>query len=260
MPDTTKKTHAAVTGGGSALSRYQEVVVGRKGLPALLYFEFCAWLTFIPGALGLWLRKVFWRRLLGTCGAGVVFGANVTLRHPHRIHLGNRVVVSEGAILDARNESFDEVIKLGDDVMLANYTMISCKSGIVAIGARSGLGAHTIVQSTSDCPVSIGEDVIIGPRCYIVGGGSYRTDRTDIPIWQQGIEPDGGCILERNVWLGAAVNVLGGLTVKTGAVVAAGAVVTRDVAENTICGGVPAKTIRLRTGGGETSGGEAPER
>jgi len=228
------------------MSRYQDVVIGRRGFFSTLYFELGTWLTFIPGALGLWLRKVFWRRLFGSCGSGVVFGANVTLRHPHRIHLGDRVVISEGVILDARNENSTEVIKLGNDVMLANGTLISCKSGSVHIGDQVGIGAQTIIQSTSDCPVTIGADAIIGPRCYIVGGGSYHTDRTDIPIRQQGIIADGGCAIENNVWLGAAVNVLGGVRVETGAVVAAGAVVTRDVPTNTISAGVPARTIKTR--------------
>ncbi len=250
MATESRKTHVAVTAGGSALSRYQDVVIGRKGFLSTLYFELCAWLIFIPGALGLWLRKVFWRRLFGSCGSGVVFGSNVTLRHPHRIHLGDRVVVSEGVILDARNENSTGVIHLGNDVMLANNTMISCKSGSVQIGDQVGIGAQTIIQSTYDCPVTIGADVIIGPRCYIVGGGSYHTDRIDIPIRQQGIIDDGGCIIDNNVWLGAAVNVLGGVRVESGAVVATGAVVTRDVPANTISAGVPARTIKQRTESG----------
>ena len=242
-----KKTHAAVTSRDSALSRYQDVVVGKKGFGATLYFEWCVWLALVPGALGLLLRKWFWPRLFNSCGRGVVFGANVILRHPHRIELGCRVVISEGTVLDARTDQRSDVIQIDDDVMLANYTIISCKGGSVRIGANTGLGAHTIIQSTTDCPVSIGADVIIGPRGYVVGGGSYNMDRNDVPIWQQGIKPDGGCTLENNVWLGAAVNVLGGVTVRTGAVIAAGAVVTRDVPEDMVCGGVPAKPIRRRT-------------
>jgi len=226
--------------------RYQKVVVGRGGFPATAYFEFCAWLTYIPGALGLWLRKIFWRRLFGSCGTGVVFGCNVTLRHPHRMHLGDRVVVSEGVILDARNEDSEEVIRLGNDVMLANNTMISCKQGTVHIGDDVGLGAQTIIQSTNNCPVSIGNDTIVGPRCYIVGGGSYNIDRADVLIRQQGIAADGGCVVESNVWLGAAVNVIGGVTVNSGAVVAAGAVVTRDLEPNSVSAGVPARTIKMR--------------
>ena len=246
----SRKTHDAVTSGGSALSRYQDVVIGRKGFLSALYFELCTWLTFVPGALGLGLRKILWRRLFGSCGAGAVFGANVTLRHPHRVHLGDRVVVSEGTILDARSENSTEVIMLGNDVMLANNTMISCKSGSVHIGDQVGIGAQTIIQSTSGCPVRIGSDTIIGPRCYIVGGGSYHTERTDIPIRQQGIIDDGGCVLGDNVWLGASVNVLGGVRVNSGAVVASGAVVTRDVPTDTISAGVPARSVRLRTESG----------
>ncbi len=240
------KTHAAVTGGGSALRRYQDVMVGGRSLGRTLYYEWCSWLSPIPGALGLVLRKLFWPRLFGSCGAGTQFGAGVVIRHPNRIHLGQRVVISEGVILDGRNADTDEAIRIGDDTMLANSVMLSCKSGTIRIGAHAGIGAQTIIQSTSGCPVGVGDDVIIGPRCYLVGGGSYRLDRLDEPIWKQGIEPDTGCTVEDNVWLGANVTVLGGVTIASGSVIAAGAVVNRSVGENVICAGVPARVIRTR--------------
>ena len=82
-----KKTHASITGGSNPLARYQEVIVGSTSLGRLLYFEWCAWLAWIPGALGLLLRKVFWKRLFASCGEGVMFGAGVVLRHPGRIRL-----------------------------------------------------------------------------------------------------------------------------------------------------------------------------
>jgi acetyltransferase-like isoleucine patch superfamily enzyme len=243
-----KKTHAAVTGSGSALSRYQEVVVGRRSFGATIRYELYMLLSSIPGALGLLLRKIFWPQLFGSSGKGVAFGANVILRHPHRIHLGDRVVISEGCILDARNDKSDEIITLGDDVILSNYVMISCKNGSVKIGARTGVNAHTIIQSTNQCPVTVGEDVIIGPRCYIVGGGSYNTDRLDIPIWQQGIKEDGGVTLEEDIWLGANVTILGGVTMGTGSIAAAGAVLTKSIPTKAICGGVPGKIIKMRDG------------
>lgn len=52
-------------------------------------------------------------------------------------------------------------------------------------------------------------------------------------------------VLEANVWIGANATILPGVTIGENAVVAAGAVVTRDVPANTIVGGVPAKPIRL---------------
>ena len=49
---------------------------------------------------------------------------------------------------------------------------------------------------------------------------------------------------DKNVWIGANATVLAGVTIGNGAVVAAGAVVTKDVEPNTIVGGVPAKVIK----------------
>lgn len=240
------KTHAAVTEGGSAVTRYQDVVVGDRSLRATAYYEWCMWLAWIPGALGLFLRKTFWPRLFGSCGKGVVFAANIILRHPHRIHIGNRVIISEGCILDARNDRVDEVIVLGDNVILSNNVMVSCKNGSVRVGPLTGINAQTIIQSTNYCSVSIGADVIIGPRCYIVGGGNYNTDRLDIPMWQQGIKDDGGVAIENDVWLGANVTVLGGVTMGTGSIAAAGAVVNKNVSAMAICGGLPAKILKIR--------------
>lgn len=244
-----KKTHEAVIKGGSSLSRYQDVVVGKQSILSTIYFDFCGWLSCVPGALGLFLRKIFWPRLFGSCGKGVFFAANIILRHPNRIHLGDRVVISEGCILDARNKESDNVIVLKEDVIISNNIMISCKNGSVKIGARTGIGANTIIHSTNNCPVSIGADVIIGPQCYIVGGGDYNIDRLDIPIWHQGIKDDGGVSIEDDVWLCAKVIVIGGVSMRTGSVAAAGAVVTKTIPENTVCGGVPAIMIKNR---GET--------
>ena len=181
----------------------------------------------------------------------MLFGAGVVLRHPGRIHLGDRVVVSEGCILDARHPDSQRVLVLGDDVNLANNVMISAKQGQVNIGARSGVGAGTIVHSALGNPVRIGEDVIVGPQCYIVGGGNYNTDRLDIPIWHQGIRPDGGVEIAGDVWLGAKVSVLGGVKVAGGAVVATGAVLTKEVPARAVVAGAPAKVLKVR--------GEKPE-
>ena len=241
-----KKTHAAVTTGGSAMSRYQDVVVGSRSLKTFVYYEFCMFLSLLPGALGLFLRKIFWPRLFGSCGKGVAFAAGIILRHPGRIHIGDRVVISEGCILDGRSEDNAPSIVIGDDVILSNSVMVSCKNGTIKIGANTGINAQTIVQSTNACPVSIGEDVIIGPRCYIVGGGNFNTERLDIPIRLQNIKYDGGVIIEDDIWLGANVTVLGGVKMGKGSIAAAGAVVTNTIPTKAICAGIPAKIMKMR--------------
>jgi len=240
------KTQAAVTGEGSALARYQDVVVGRRGLAHTLHFELCAWLGPLPGALGLVLRQLFWPRLFGRCGKGVVFGPGVTLRHPHRIELGARVVIGEGAVLDARSPGHATALVLEDDVILAPQVVLAAKAAAIRIGARSGLGPHTSVVATDGNDVTIGADCPIGPRCSLIGGGSYHSGRRDVPIWRQGIKPGHHATLEDDVWLGAGVTVLGGVTIGQGSIVAAGAVVAKDVAPYTIAGGVPARPLKCR--------------
>lgn len=242
------KTHNAITGSGSALQKYQAVMVGTDSFWSTLYYEICVWLAYLPGAMGLFARKLFWPRLFKQCGHGVQFAYGITLRHPGRIVLGDNVVISEYCTLDARNPEVEIAIKLGDNVMLSNEVCLSAKGGTIEIGAHTGLGTKTTVQSTNDCPTTIGRDGIIGPHCYLVAGGTYHMEQLDVPTWRQGIKPDSGCHLLDNVWLGGQVTVLGDVIMEPGSVAAAGAVVTQNVGKNAIVGGVPARQIKVREG------------
>lgn len=222
-------------------------MVGSRSVFALFYYELCMLLGPVPGAPGMVLRKIFWPRMFGSCGKGCMFGAGIVVRHPGRIHLGRSVVISEGCILDGRHGTAERSIQLGDNVILSNNVMLSCKNGTIAIGRDTGINAQAIIQSTNDCPVNIGRDCIIGQRCLVIGGGSYNIDRLDIPIRKQGIRDDGGIVLKDNVWLGGNVTVLGGVTMDSGSVAAAGAVLTKSVAANSVNMGVPARTVRNRS-------------
>ena len=184
--------------------------------------------------------------MFGSCGKGVMFADNVVLRQPKRIHLGDNVIISEFCVLDARHDDEDKVITLDDNVMLSTNVMISCKNGCIKIGKNTGLSAQTIIHATNDCPVDIGDDVIIGPQSYISAGGNYHFDQLDVPIREQGINPDGGITIEDNIWLGARVTVLGGVTMASGSIAGAGAVVNKSIPANTICAGVPAKVLKER--------------
>ncbi len=242
-----KKTHAAITAEGSSLKKYQEIMVGSRSVSALLYYELCMLLGPVPGALGMVLRKIFWPRMFGSCGKGCMFGAGIVVRHPGRIHLGRSVVISEDCVLDGRHGTSARTIQLGDNVILSNNVMLSCKNGTIAIGKDTGINAQAIIQSTNDCPVNIGRDCIIGQRCLVIGGGSYNMNRLDTPIRKQGIRNDGGIVLKDNVWLGGNVTVLGGVTMDSGSVAAAGTILTKSVAANSVNMGIPARTVRNRS-------------
>lgn len=242
-----KKTHAAVTGSGSALAKYQQIVVGSTSLVYLLYFEICQLLAYIPGALGMMLRKLVWPGLFRSCGPKTVFGHGVVLRQPGRIRLGEAVVISEYCILDGRHSSSDTAIDIGDEVILSNNVMLSCKDGLIVIGNKVGVNAQTVIQSTNHNPVTIGNDCVIGQRCLVIGGGNYELGERHELIRERPIQVDGGVVIENNVWLGGNVTVLGGVTIGCGSVAAAGSVVSRSIPAYCVCMGVPARVVKERS-------------
>ncbi len=242
-----KKTHAAVTGKGSVLTKYQQVVVGSSSLGTLLYYELCQLMTFFPGALGMALRKLFWPRMFAECGKGTLFGIGVVIRHPKKIRLGKGVVISEYCVLDGRHGSDAHTITLGDNVMLSVNVMISSKQGSITVGNDVGINAQTIIQSTNDNTVKIEDDCIIGQRCFIIAGGNYDLGDREVLTRTRPIVPDGGVSIKKNVWLGGNVTVLGGVTIGEGSVAGAGSVVCQSVAPYSVCLGVPARVIKERT-------------
>ena len=93
--------------------------------------------------------------------------------------------------------------------------------------------------------VIIGNNVIIASNVAFVGG-DHKIDNISVPIRFSGIENDLPIIIEDDVWIGHGAILLNGITIHTGAVIAAGAVVTKDVPSMAVFGGVPAKLIRYR--------------
>lgn len=109
------------------------------------------------------------------------------------------------------------------------------------IGNNSGLGENCRLLGQ----VNIGDDVMMGPDCIIMTLGHEYRDRS-CPMRLQGNTPERPVIIEDDVWIGVRVTILPGIRIGCGAIVAAGAVVTRDVPPYCIVGGVPARVIKER--------------
>lgn len=109
----------------------------------------------------------------------------------------------------------------------------------ISIGDRAYLNAETRLACRNS-KISIGADVQIGPRV------SFETATHDIifsPDAGRGLDHQEICV-EDKVWIGAGATILPGVTIHEAAVVAAGAVVTKNVPAYTLVGGVPARKIK----------------
>jgi len=108
------------------------------------------------------------------------------------------------------------------------------------IGQNCRINENVFIQGAI-----IGDNVLIAPNVAILSVSHIHDDVT-IPIVEQGeTEPDPPKI-GNGVWLGRNVVVLKGVKIGDNSIVAAGAIVTKDVAPNTIVGGVPARLIKNR--------------
>ncbi len=228
--------------GSSARQKYAHLVVGRPGLGPLLRYELTMLASqWVPGALGLALRKMLYPRLLGACGRNVVFGHNVVLRHPHKIRLGDDVVIDDNCLLDAKGTS-NGGIAIGSGVFIGRNTILSCKNGDIDIGDGANVGFNCEVFSASR--VTIGANSLFAAYCYIIGGDHNYEDPTR-PIAEQG-RRSAGVLVGEGVWLGAGAKVMDGVTIGAHAIVGAGAVLTVDVPDKGVAMGRPARIVGTR--------------
>jgi acetyltransferase-like isoleucine patch superfamily enzyme len=198
----------------------------------------------LKGALGLILRQKLLPGLFKRAGKKIVFGSDVVLRSPGAIELGEKVVISDGAIVDGRSNS-ETGMTIGDRSIIGQRAMVLCKEGQITIGNDVGVGACSGLYAVGTNKLEIGDNCLIGPYTYF-GGTMYHHDDIDTPMRLQGHDLRGGIKVGEDCWFGAGVSVMDGVTIGNGAIVASGAVVTADVPPFAVVGGVPAKVIRRR--------------
>lgn len=119
----------------------------------------------------------------------------------------------------------------------------------ISFGNRVEVGPRSLFWSTR-AKIVIGNDVIFGPGVTIITGDHptniYGCKINSIKDEDKPAECDQDVVIDDDVWIGCNVTILKGVHIHSGAVIAAGSVVTKDVASNCIYGGVPAKKIKNR--------------
>jgi serine acetyltransferase len=173
------------------------------------------WLRIVGDRLRvLAYRGIGGRGIHGKC----LIGSGARIDRPYRLAMAERCVLQRGVWL--------------------NITSDSAK---MTIGAFSFIGYCTEIEVSQE--VRIGRGALVAPGVFIT---DHNHDTTlgrpmfDLPCVAAPV------IIGDDVWIGANAVVLPGVTIGDGAVVAAGAVVSRDVAAYSVVGGVPAKLIRSR--------------
>jgi acetyltransferase-like isoleucine patch superfamily enzyme len=200
--------------------------------------------SWIPGALGIFLRSLFYPLILGAVGRGVAFGANIAIRHPQKIHIGNNVVIDDNCVLDAKGAT-NKGIRIGNGVFVGRGTILTCHNGDIVLEDNVNIGFNCVISSLSS--IVIKKNHLMAAFCYLVGG-DHDSDRTDIPVLFQG-RSSKGIVVEENVWLGAGVTVLDGATVGRDSIIGAGAVVNKDIPEFAIAAGLPVRFLHDRRQG-----------
>ncbi len=226
------------------LSKYKTVFTGKVSFFYLLKYEFI--ITFIaplPGALGLFLRKLFFKTLFKKIGKGVIFGKNMTIRHPKKIEIGNNVVFDENSVIDAKGD--DNIgIKIEDNVFIGRNTILSCKEGNIKIGEHSNIGANCYLISETE--LTLGKYVFIAGNSYMVAGGNHSYENKDEPMMFQPSKSKGGIKIGDDVWIGASCTILDGVNIEKGSIIGATSLVNKSIPSYSIAVGIPAKVIKKR--------------
>jgi acetyltransferase-like isoleucine patch superfamily enzyme len=228
--------------GTSPLRKYQDLVVGSRSLLRLVLHETVLLTSsWVPGALGLLLRKLLYPLLLGSVGRGVVFGQGVALRHPRKIRIGDGTTVDDLVVLDAKGTQ-NRGIDIGRGVFLGRGTILSCKNGDIVLGDETNLGFHCEIFSGSS--VTVGRHGLFAAQAYLVGGG-HEFEQTGRAVIEQP-RSSVGIVLGDNVWLGTGAKVLDGVRIGRDVVVGANAVVNGDLPDGAVAAGIPARVLRRR--------------
>lgn len=128
-------------------------------------------------------------------------------------------------------------VALGENSVLNRAT-------VVWASLRAGKNFHLNPGSCIYGNVRAGDNVMIAPN-VVLAGGNHGAELNGIPMYFQPCTSN-GIVIGDDVWIGANSTILDGVTIGNGAIIAAGAVVTSDVAENEIVGGVPARRLGMR--------------
>jgi len=154
------------------------------------------------------------------------------------LQIGNNVRIDPRAFISRGGK-----VSIGNDCVIRAGTMLLPSQGRILIGQKCSLNQYVVINGEGG--VEIGDSVHIAAFVSIFAANHVFEDPT-VSIAEQGMQSKGGIKIEKDVWIGTHAVILDGVTIGSGSVIGAGAVVTKSVPSFSIVGGVPAKIIRMR--------------
>ena len=194
------------------------------------------------------LRGLMYRLCIGSVKGSLFIGKNVAIRYPKKLHLGNQVIIEDGAEINCLASNG---MHLGDRVSIGKYAIVrpsniyggSIGEGLV-MGNNSNIGPYNYIGCSGK--ITIGDNVMLAPRVSIYAE-NHVFDNPNITIKAQGVSKM-EVVIEDDCWIAANAVILAGVTIGKGSVVAAGSVVNEDVPAFSVVAGVPARVIKSRLG------------
>lgn len=178
--------------------------------------------------------------------AGGFIGSEVHFVFPERITLSEEVLLMPGATLICAGLPPYLVgvgsITIRDGSIIREGALLQTYGGHISIGTSTTINPYCVIQGNGG--VTIGNDTLIAAHVQIFSANHVFLD-VGKRIRAQG-ETRKGVWIGNDVWIGAGAIILDGVTIGDHAVIAAGSVVGKDVAEWELVGGVPARLIRSR--------------
>lgn len=153
---------------------------------------------------------------------GLKLSQNVEIRGPQRLKLGRDVQIDKGVLLHCGGLQWSE------------------GKGQISIGDASYIGPNCVLFGAGE--IEIGAHVLISPG-VVIASHQHGFARTDVRFDEQPSQ-FARIVIEDNVWIGSNATIIPGVRIGTGAIIGAGAVVTRDVAPRSLVMGVPARAVK----------------
>jgi acetyltransferase-like isoleucine patch superfamily enzyme len=171
-------------------------------------------------------------------------GKGAHIHYSARIRKYGNVELSEYSIIRAgvKIRNNDGKVILGASAYLNEGCVIQVENARFSIGENSFLNDECMIIALAN--IMIGKNVMVGPRCCFVSA-NHNFEDLKTPMVLQGYKAV-GIEVGDDVWIGINSTITDGVKIGSGSIVAAGSVVTKDIGEYEIWGGVPAKFIRKR--------------